>query len=435
MFPSVTPVCLSSIATGAWPDEHGIPHLVWYDREEGRIVEYGSSLGRAVAAGVRGTVRDSVLNMSGSHLSADVTTVFEALEDAGLVTGAITFLCFRGRHRHVHPAPRARCAVTDGSNRSTARNGSSSSTSTSRTRPARRLRSARGSTARSIATPQRSAGGSSRATASTSSSSTFRTSTSRPTRPGPDGAQEALERADAALLAQLDGGRGRLRGVPEPLRDRRLLRSRADPRCRRSSASPAGSTTSSHWRRGDPGPSGARSPCAPPTGRRCSTCCPTRVWASGSWPSGSTESRPPTSFCSARPGGRSPGVTAKSFASRRSPTEVSGPRVTRRCSTRSATRTGSSAPGACLAGGRSGDVVVSAADGYEFADLGGRHHRGGGSHGSLLAGDSRVPDARRWPPGPAPPGRERRGSSTSRGLALAHLGVRAWRPCGDAGVA
>ena len=29
--------------------------------------------------------------------------------------------------------------------------------------------------------------------------------------------------------------------------------------------------------------------------------------------------------------------------------------------------------------------------GYEFADLGGRDHAGGGSHGSLVAGDSEVP--------------------------------------------
>ena len=32
-----------------------------------------------------------------------------------------------------------------------------------------------------------------------------------------------------------------------------------------------------------------------------------------------------------------------------------------------------------------------AAEGWEFADLGGRHHAGGGSHGSLVAGDSIVP--------------------------------------------
>jgi Type I phosphodiesterase / nucleotide pyrophosphatase len=39
----------------------------------------------------------------------------------------------------------------------------------------------------------------------------------------------------------------------------------------------------------------------------------------------------------------------------------------------------------------SGDVVVSATAGWEFADLGGKHHLGGGSHGSLDPGDSLVP--------------------------------------------
>jgi hypothetical protein len=38
-----------------------------------------------------------------------------------------------------------------------------------------------------------------------------------------------------------------------------------------------------------------------------------------------------------------------------------------------------------------GDVIASAAPGFEFADLAGRHHVGGGSHGSLLRGDSEVP--------------------------------------------
>jgi len=38
-----------------------------------------------------------------------------------------------------------------------------------------------------------------------------------------------------------------------------------------------------------------------------------------------------------------------------------------------------------------GDVLVSAADGWELLDLGGGHHLGGGSHGSLLPGDSFVP--------------------------------------------
>ena len=38
-----------------------------------------------------------------------------------------------------------------------------------------------------------------------------------------------------------------------------------------------------------------------------------------------------------------------------------------------------------------GELIVSAGAGYEFADLAGRHHAGGGSHGSLDPGDSMVP--------------------------------------------
>jgi hypothetical protein len=44
-----------------------------------------------------------------------------------------------------------------------------------------------------------------------------------------------------------------------------------------------------------------------------------------------------------------------------------------------------------LANPNAGDVLISAAQGVELTDLGGRHHVGGGSHGSLLDGDSRVP--------------------------------------------
>jgi hypothetical protein len=46
---------------------------------------------------------------------------------------------------------------------------------------------------------------------------------------------------------------------------------------------------------------------------------------------------------------------------------------------------------AALRNPNAGDVIVSAAPGVEFADIAGRHHVGGGSHGSLDVGDSEVP--------------------------------------------
>src|SRR5438309_11684178 len=42
-FPSVTPVCAASITTGTGPDQHLIPSMNWYLRDEARYVEYGPS--------------------------------------------------------------------------------------------------------------------------------------------------------------------------------------------------------------------------------------------------------------------------------------------------------------------------------------------------------------------------------------------------------
>ena len=100
VFPSLTPVCLSSLATGAYPDVHEIPHLVWWHRREERLVEYGSSFGAARAAGLGRTLRDTLVGMNAEHLGRGATTVFEALADAGLVTAAVNFMAYRGRTTH-----------------------------------------------------------------------------------------------------------------------------------------------------------------------------------------------------------------------------------------------------------------------------------------------------------------------------------------------
>ena len=104
-FPSLTPVCLSSIATGGHPDVHHIPHLVWYHRGEQRIVEYGSSFGAVLAAGVGRSLRDTVYSMTQVHLAKSATTVFEAVEDAGLRAAAVNLTCYRGRTRHLPSVP------------------------------------------------------------------------------------------------------------------------------------------------------------------------------------------------------------------------------------------------------------------------------------------------------------------------------------------
>jgi predicted AlkP superfamily pyrophosphatase or phosphodiesterase len=104
-FPSLTPVCLSSLATGAHPDVHHIPHLVWYDRDRKRLVEYGSSFAALRAAGMARSILDAIINMNRLHLSRDAVTIYEALEDAGLTTAAVNITCYRGRTRHLPTLP------------------------------------------------------------------------------------------------------------------------------------------------------------------------------------------------------------------------------------------------------------------------------------------------------------------------------------------
>jgi predicted AlkP superfamily pyrophosphatase or phosphodiesterase len=104
-FPSLTPVCLASIATGAHGDVHEIPHLVWWYRKEQRIVEYGSSFGAVRAAGLARSLRDTIIDLNAKHLGKNAETIFEALEGAGLVTAAVNITCYRGPHRHVASIP------------------------------------------------------------------------------------------------------------------------------------------------------------------------------------------------------------------------------------------------------------------------------------------------------------------------------------------
>jgi hypothetical protein len=99
-FPSVTPVCAASIVTGVGQDEHEIPGMNWFHRDEHRYVEYGSSFRAAQRFGIARQLTDTVYNMNRAHLSQDTPTVFERLDDADVRTAGTTYLMYRGRHRH-----------------------------------------------------------------------------------------------------------------------------------------------------------------------------------------------------------------------------------------------------------------------------------------------------------------------------------------------
>jgi hypothetical protein len=99
-FPSVTPVACSELVTGVGADRHWISGMNWYHRLERRYVEYGSSLEATRAFGFFRALYDLVYNMNLAHLSPETETLFEQLDDAGERTACTPFLIYRGRHRH-----------------------------------------------------------------------------------------------------------------------------------------------------------------------------------------------------------------------------------------------------------------------------------------------------------------------------------------------
>jgi len=341
-FPSLTPVCLASIATGAHPDVHGIPHLVWWNRDEQRLVEYGSSFAALRASGLVQGVRDTVVNLNERHLSHDAETVFEALEGAGLTTAAINITTYRGRHRHLSPIPGF--PPVHGPKRFFFYSVYESDR-----------------TGAPIAWLNRSLG----------SIDSYAAAIGRwlVTRDGfdllvhylpdydyashvlgPDAAHEALRRADDSVSALLDAA-----GGPDQFLDRYAV-----VVCSDHGQSPVKESA--------------------------------RLDVSGGLVTASNRAAMIYGDDARRLAEALDGEPAVDVALFLEDGEV----VARRHGDDDGAvldiyPEGRARAGAALRNRNAGEVILSAAPGYEFADLAGRHHQGGGSHGSLAAGDSEVP--------------------------------------------
>jgi len=342
VFPSLTPVCLASIATGSFPDEHEIPHLVWWHRGEQRLVEYGSSFGALRAAGLTRGLRDTIVDMNAKHLARGAETVYEALESDGLTTAAINITCYRGAHRHLPALPGAPAVY--GPKRFFFYSLYESDT-----------------TGAPIAVLNRSLG----------SIDAYAAAVGRwlVTRDGfdllvyylpdydfashahgPDAAHDALRRSDAAVGALLEAA-----GGPDEFLDRYALvvcsdhgQSKIETTVKLAVGDElvTASNRAAMVYTQDPRRAAAGLDAEPSAG--------TVVWLEDGELVARRDGDEDLALLDAVPDGR-----ARAEAALRNP--------------------------------NAGEVLVSAAPGYEFVDLAGRHHAGGGSHGSLEAEDSEVP--------------------------------------------
>ena len=356
VFPSLTPVCLTSIATGAGPSVHHIPSLVWWNRQERRIVEYGSSLSALRAAGFSQSLVDTIFNMNGQHLSPDAVTVYEALEDAGLVAAAVNITCYRGRHRYLPTVPGLNRAAF-GPDRfffyglfESDRTGAPFAV---RSRRAGSVDAYAAAVGRWLVTRDGFD-----FLAFYLSGYDFASHAG-----GPDGAEAdlALEQADAAIGALLEAA-----GGPDEFLERYtvvLLSDHGQTQVERAA------------RLEEPLLDFAD-----------------EIVVAASNRAGQVYLLPNARVEAAELARRLDGFAAVDVTLRREGDQVL------------ARRAGEDSPvekldhpdvawraRSALADPNAGELLVSASEGWELADLGGRHHVGGGSHGSLVAGDSLVP--------------------------------------------
>jgi hypothetical protein len=109
IFPSITPAATSSIATGAYPSEHGIAGASWFDTARQEVAYYGDDFWVIAREGVANFIEDFLLRLNGDRLIAP--TMFQMIERTGRRAACLNYLVFKGDHAHDVRVPAAIAAL------------------------------------------------------------------------------------------------------------------------------------------------------------------------------------------------------------------------------------------------------------------------------------------------------------------------------------
>jgi hypothetical protein len=99
-FPTMSVSIDSSLLTGAFPDEHRVPGLVWYSKQDKKIINYGTGFLEICRHGINQFLSDALIHLNGKHLSPQVLTIHEEMTHMGLKSGSINGLVYRGSSDH-----------------------------------------------------------------------------------------------------------------------------------------------------------------------------------------------------------------------------------------------------------------------------------------------------------------------------------------------
>jgi hypothetical protein len=110
IFPSITPAATSTIATGAYPFEHGIAGASWYDSDRQEVAYYGDDFWVIAKEGFATFIEDFLLRLNGDRLRAP--TMFQMIEQTGREAACLNYLVFKGDRPHDARIPPALAAIS-----------------------------------------------------------------------------------------------------------------------------------------------------------------------------------------------------------------------------------------------------------------------------------------------------------------------------------
>lgn len=95
-YPTMSVAIDSTLLTGTYADQHKIPGLIWFKKDENRIISYGSGMSEIWHLGVKNVALDGTVNLNKEHLSKNVQTIHEELSEVDIPSASINGLLYRG---------------------------------------------------------------------------------------------------------------------------------------------------------------------------------------------------------------------------------------------------------------------------------------------------------------------------------------------------
>ncbi|RFU70684.1 alkaline phosphatase family protein [Peribacillus saganii] len=105
-FPTMSVNVDTTLLTGTYCDQHRLPGLTWFNQQENRLINYGTHYRELLKLGLGRSIEDVLFNMNENHISHQVVTIHEELQNNSKESASINALIYRGNTEHHLKLPR-----------------------------------------------------------------------------------------------------------------------------------------------------------------------------------------------------------------------------------------------------------------------------------------------------------------------------------------